>query len=133
MTQFAFTRYTTRIRSLTPSGDPLCKNNRGLSRGWRTTTDRPVEPYLGHLLANGLRHTLSEEQYIHTRVSTTTTYEHRHTENKQLNEVAVMVDAPEQLRLIGHGINYYDGDAFVGLPRGKSVGLAHSAGLIRWF
>ena len=119
MTQFAFTRYTNQDKKFDAFGRPLVQTTVACPRGWRTTTDRPVEPYLSTSSRTVYATPLSEEQYIHTRVSTTTTYEHRHTENKQLNEVAVMVDAPEQLRLIGHGINYYDGDAFVGLPVGQ--------------
>lgn len=119
MTQFAFTRYTNQAGEFDAFGRPLVQTTVACPRGWRTTTDRPEEPYLSTSSRTVYATPLSEEHYIHTRVATTTTYEHLHTEDKQLNEVVAMVDSPGQLRLIGHGINYYDGDAFVGLPVGQ--------------
>ena len=57
--------------------------------------------------------------YIHDRVAKTTSYEILNTRGKRLLELADLPDTSADLKIIGQTLNFYDGEAFIGLPFGQ--------------
>jgi RHS repeat-associated protein len=122
MTQFSFTRYTYTDESskekFDPFGRPLAQTQIACPRGWRTMDDQPDEPYLATRSRTVYAKPQDATIYIHDRVAKATSYEIINSIGKRVTELAAIeIDkASPQLKLFGQTLNYYDGDAFEGLP-----------------
>lgn len=118
MTSVTFSSYLSEDGTLDPYGRARSETSIYCPRGWRSRIDRPAQPYLA-------RHTRTEfavpddpAVYIHDRASATVSFEIVATANRTVDEVALSALGGPDLRLDGHGVIYYDGAAFIGLPRG---------------
>lgn len=98
-----------------PFGRPKTVTEVACPRGWRTLGDRPAERYLATRTRTEYAAPDEPRTHLHDRVASTTTFELTGTEGRTVTELA---SSPE-LRLDGQTIHYYDGPAFVGLPRGR--------------
>jgi RHS repeat-associated protein len=113
MTQFTFTD------DYDEFGQPRRQTQIACPRGWREVNDQPGDPYLA--TRTGTVYAMPVEPQVHTRnrVAKTTTYELENTTGKRVFDLANLLDTSPDLKVVGQTLNYYDGDAFVGLPFGQ--------------
>jgi RHS repeat-associated protein len=115
MTQFAFTDdYDT-------YGQPRRKVSLAVPRHRDYRVAAPAgTPYLGILAETQYAQRDDEDRYMVNRVSGSTSYEIINDGSPTVFELYRQVqDVTAQRKLFGQSFNYYDGDAFVGLPFGK--------------
>ena len=80
----------------------------------------PGAPYLGTHAVNIFAQRDDDHRYIVDRVASTTTHEILNDGSPALFDLVESVRNGEAaLRVIGQTLNYYDGDAFIGLPLGR--------------
>jgi RHS repeat-associated protein len=111
MSQFTFTD----TEDYDPYGQVLCQTQIACPRGWRGLADTPGEPFLATQNRIDYARPVDPDVYLMDRVARTTSYEIKNSGELPL---LVLKDAPPTLEIIGQTVNYYDGDAFVGLPYG---------------
>ncbi|SPB18557.1 FG-GAP/YD repeat-containing protein [Caballeronia novacaledonica] len=119
MTQFSFTRYTDDAGAFDRFGRALAQTQIACPRGWRTMDDKSVDPYLATRTRTLYATPNDAKTYIHSRVAKATTYEIANTSGKAVTELPALKDSSGDLKLIGQTLNYYDGNAFDGLPSGQ--------------
>jgi hypothetical protein len=119
MTQFSFTRYTDDQGNFDPFGRPLAQTQIACPRGWRTLDSTPSEPYLATLTRTIYATPTNSQVYIHDRVAKTTTYEVVNTRARRLLELADLPETSGDMEITAQTLNFYDGDAFIGLPFGQ--------------
>ena len=121
LTRFSFTRYTdeNNPEEFDPYGRPLAHTQVACPRGWRTLEDKPAESYLSTRTCSLYAEPVNPSIYIHDRVARATNYELVNTTGKDILDLAARKDSSAGLSLIGQTLNFYDGEAFIGLPLGK--------------
>ena len=121
MTALTFISYLDAAGDFDPFGRPRASTEVACPRGWRDREDRPAEPFLARHTRTEYAVPLDPTTYAHDRVSATTTFDLPGTAGRTLTEVVAATLAPgdDGLRLEGHTVTHYDGEAFVGLPRGQ--------------
>ncbi len=115
MTQFAFTE------DYDAYGQPGRKVSLAVPRhrDYRVTAPAGT-PYLGTLEETHYAQRDAAERYLVSRVSESTSYEILNDGSLTVFELFSQIQAgAAQVKLVGQTFNYYDGDAFVGLPFGK--------------
>jgi RHS repeat-associated protein len=128
MTRFTFTG------NYDAFGQPCTQSQIACPRGWRTLDDSPGTPYLATTTRTVFAAPTEPDAEVHIadRVSKVTTYE-------IVNDgppVLDLVDLPETspgLKVVGQTLNFYDGDAFIGLPTsvvGRHGALMRSESLV---
>ena len=110
MTQFTFTD------DYDEFGQPREQTQIACPRGWRKLDDQPDERYLATRTRTTYAKPADADMHIRDRVAKTTTYELEDTTGKRVFELVSLLDTSPNLKVIGQTLNYYDGDAFVGLP-----------------
>jgi RHS repeat-associated protein len=113
MTQFSFVGYYDAY------GQPRRETQIACPRGWRKPEDTPGKDYLATRTDTVYARSDDSLVYIADRVAKTTTYE---ISNEGTQSVFDLKDTPDDsttLRVIGQTLNFYDGDAFGGLPFGR--------------
>ena len=133
MTSFSFTRYTDEADKFDPFGRPLAQTQIACPRGWRSIMDKPAEPYLVTRSSTVYAKPEAAEVYIHTCAAKITSYEIVNTAGKTVGDIATLNDLSPDLKIIGQTLNYFDGEAFVGLPLGqvgKFGAVTRTAGLV---
>ncbi|RCJ42356.1 hypothetical protein A6770_35100 [Nostoc minutum NIES-26] len=111
MTQFSFTE------DYDDFGQSQRQTTIACLRGWKSLADTPAEAYLVTRSRIVYAEPLNPQQvYIRDRVAKTTTYEIMNTNGKILEAVATLADNSPDLKVIGQTLNFYDGQAFQGLP-----------------
>jgi RHS repeat-associated protein len=110
MTQFSFTEDYDNF------GQPQRQTTIACPRGWRSRSDTPTEAYLATRSRTVYAEPLDPQVYIRDRVAKTTTYEITNTNGKTVEAIATLADNSTDLMLIGQTLNFYDGQAFQGLP-----------------
>ena len=120
MTGLSFTSYLDAAGGFDPYGRPHARTTIACPRGWRTMADRPAEPYLVTHERTEYAVPIEAGIYLRDRVSATTIFEITATTGRTVLEVTAdaLAGGPHS-RLDGHGVNFYDGEAFTGLPRGQ--------------
>lgn len=122
MTQFSFTE------DYDAHGQPRRQTQIACPRGWRDLEDRPVysgrpelfqEPYLATRTLTTYGESSDPGVYIHDRVVRTTSLELTGTGGKRVRELVELGDADPSLQVFAQILNYYDGNAFEGLPFGR--------------
>ena len=113
MTQFSFTK------GYDAFGQPRKQVQIACPRGWRTLEDRPDEAYLATCSETVYAEPQGAETYIHDRVAKTTTREITNTGGKTLLEVKETAEDTTALPIVDQVLNFYDGEAYAGLPFGK--------------
>ena len=113
MTQFTFTD------DYDEFGQPQGQTKIACPRGWRELNDQPDERYLATRTRTVYAKPVETQVHIRDRVAKTTTYELENTAGKLLLDLANLLDTSGGLKVIGQTLNYYDGDAFVGLAFGQ--------------
>jgi RHS repeat-associated protein len=88
-------------------------------RGWRDMADRTAQPFLGIRTRAVFAEPLANGPRLVDRVTRATTFEIENDGSQTVEELSGLFDDAPQLRLIAQSLNFYDGDAFVGLPFGK--------------
>jgi RHS repeat-associated protein len=115
MTQFAFTD------DYDDYGEPRRKVSLAVPRhrDYRITAPAGT-PYLGTLSETQYAQRDDAERYMVSRVSSSTTYEILNNGSSTVFDLYQQIQAgAAQRKLFAQSFNYYDGDAFVGLPFGK--------------
>jgi RHS repeat-associated protein len=113
MTQFTFTD------DYDEFGQPQRQTKIACPRGWRDLNDQPGEPYLGTRTVTVYAKPVEPQVQTRDRVAKTTTSELENTTGKRVFDLANLSDMSADLKIIGQMLNFYDGDAFVGLPFGQ--------------
>ncbi|WP_460223211.1 toxin TcdB middle/N-terminal domain-containing protein [Paraburkholderia terrae] len=112
LTQFAFTDdYDT-------FGQARRQTEIACPRGWRTLDDRPNSNYLTTRTRTLFASPSQPDTYIVNRVARTTSYELDNHGDVTVANLRDLPDTDPSLVLIGQTYNYYDGQAFQGLPYG---------------
>jgi RHS repeat-associated protein len=121
MTQFSFTRYTDENdgNKFDRFGRPLAQTQIACPRGWRKVDEKTAEPYLATRTCTVYAAPIDAEVYIHASVAKTTSYEIVKTLDKSISDLVALKDSSTDLKIIGQSLNFYDGEAFVGLPLGQ--------------
>lgn len=114
MTQFVFTD------NYDEYGQPRQQTQIACPRGWTDVDGSASEDYLTTYLETKYAQRDDDENYIVDRVARTTSYEieiEQETTVRQLEED--IVSGTAKRHVIGQTLNFYDGDAFQGLPFGQ--------------
>lgn len=90
-------------------------------RGWSHLTDTPDAPFLATQTLTDFAASNTPGVYILDRVARTTTREIAGTAGISIAALRALADADGAMTVIGQTINFFDGDAFTGLPF-KTVG-----------
>lgn len=114
MTHFSFTD------AYDAFGQPTEQVEIACPRGWRNVNDRiPANsPFLASHSQTAFAYSNSETPYIKDRAARTRSFELKHQGDKRVMELKNEVANPSALELIAETLNYYDGEAFIGLPLG---------------
>jgi hypothetical protein len=110
MTQFSFTE------DYDDFGQAQRQTVIACPRGWQSRSDTPTEVYLATRSRTVYAEPLNPQVYIRDRVAKITTYEITSTNGKTIEAIATLADNSPDLKLIGQTLNFYDGQAFQGLP-----------------
>jgi RHS repeat-associated protein len=110
MTQFSFTE------DYDDFGQPQRQTTIACPRGWRSLSDTTTDVYLATRSRTVYAEPLNPQVYIRDRVAKTTTYEITNTNGKTVEAIATLADNSPDLKTIGQTLNFYDGQAFQGLP-----------------
>lgn len=87
-------------------------------RGWRRMSDTPADGYLATVALTARAIPGDAAVHMRDRAARTTTYEIQNTAGARVEQLRDVVEADGRLRVIGHMVNFYDGDAFEGLSFG---------------
>ena len=113
MTQFTFTD------DYDEFGQPQRQTQIACPRGWRKLDDESLNPYLVTCTRTAYAKSVDPQVHIRDRVAMTTSYEIKNSSGKSVLDLANLLDTSADLKVIGQTLNYYDGDAFQGLPFGQ--------------
>ncbi|MBN1254276.1 MAG: VCBS repeat-containing protein [Deltaproteobacteria bacterium] len=113
MTQFSFTE------DYDEYGQPQTQTQIACPRNWRTVDDVPNKPYLATRSKTIYAQPMDPEQYIVDRVARVTSYEIQNSGEGTIFDLKHINDNSPDLKVIGQSVNYYDGEAFIGLPFGQ--------------
>ena len=122
LTQFTYTG------SYDEFGQPRRQTSISCPRGWRALGDTTATGFLATLSHTEYASDRPADLFIRDRVARTRAFELTATVGKTIPQLAAATETDGALRLIAESLNYYDGDAFVGLPIGQ---LGRSGTLVR--
>lgn len=90
-------------------------------RGWRSPEDVVSEdtPFLATVVRTDFAASTGAEPFIKDRVARVTDFELLHRGDKTLDELVQDAANPAALAIFGQKLDFYDGDAFEGLPFGQ--------------
>lgn len=98
-------------------GQPCLSTEIACPRGWRRLNDTPGSPYLA--TRERTVYAAGPDRHLVDRIARVETSEIVNDGTETVLTLAALPDASGTLRTIGHTVNYYDGDAFTGLPAGE--------------
>jgi hypothetical protein len=113
MIQFSFTE------DYDEFGQPRRQTQIACPRGWSGLEDIPGQPYLATRSQTVFARPTDPEIYIVDRVAKTTAFEMENDGSQRILNLKDVADDSPDLKIIGQTLNFYDGEAFVGLPNGE--------------
>jgi RHS repeat-associated protein len=114
MTRFGFTE------DYDEYGQPQRQTQIACPRGWRNPDAPPARAYLATRTKTVYARPIDAQRaHIVDRVAKTTTYEIKNDGTQRLFELKDLPEDSDSLKVIGQTLNFYDGDAFEGLPFGQ--------------
>ena len=113
MTQFSFTE------EYDVFGQPQKQIQIACPQGWREREDIPGQPYPATLSRTLYARPLDPEVFIMDRVAKATTFEIKNDGSVRIFDLKDLSEDSSALNVIGQTLNFYDGEAFVGLPFGE--------------
>lgn len=102
-------------------GQPKEQWNVACPQGWKSFRSVLPDSYLATITHTEYAEPSDPAVYMHDRVAKTTTNEIINLAGmgRNLQQVLELAKDPQQLRIIGQTVNYYDGEPFMGLPYGQ--------------